>query len=210
MRPDPHSVSDSRGWNTAAANFRGSWAGERPGMKTAVGPVRTRTVIWEREKMESEQNYKEKLAPIFARYQDDKCSLIDIMQEVQAEYGYLPVDAIYEISAHPGVSPATIKGVATFYSQFRLTPIGKYLVTLCQGTACHVNGSEQIRKALCEELKIQCGETTEDGMFTLQDVACLGCCSLSPAMMINGNTYGSLTPDKAIRIVRDLKKGAEA
>ena len=64
--------------------------------------------------------------------------------------------------------------------------------------------------ALCEELKIQCGETTEDGMFTLQDVACLGCCSLSPAMMINGNTYGSLTPDKAIRIVRDLKKGAEA
>ena len=179
-------------------------------MKTAVGPVWTRTVIWEREKMESEQNYKEKLAPIFARYQDDKCSLIDIMQEVQAEYGYLPVDAIYEISAHTGVSPATIKGVATFYSQFRLTPIGKYLVTLCQGTACHVNGSEQIRKALCEELKIQCGETTEDGMFTLQDVACLGCCSLSPAMMINGNTYGSLTPDKAIRIVRDLKKGAEA
>ena len=99
-------------------------------------------------------------------------------------------------------------GVATFYSQFRLNPVGKYLIMLCQGTACHVNGSQQIEKTINEYLGIKDGETTDDGLFTLKNVACLGCCSLSPVMMINDETYGSLTPEKAISIFKELKEKA--
>ena len=100
-------------------------------------------------------------------------------------------------------------GVATFYSQFRLKPVGKYLIMLCQGTACHVNGSQRIEQAIKDELGISDGETTDDGLFTLKNVACLGCCSLSPVMMINDETYGRLTPDKAKEILRNLRKEAE-
>lgn len=133
-------------------------------------------------------------------------SLITILQHTQDVYGYLPTDVIYHIADRVGVSPAKVMGVATFYSQFRLQPVGKYLIMLCQGTACHVNGSEKIEKAIMEELGIADGETTPDGMFTLKNVACLGCCSLSPVMMINDETYGSLTPDKTKEILRELKE----
>lgn len=95
-------------------------------------------------------------------------------------------------------------GVATFYSYFRLQPMGTYQIMLCDGTACHVNGSERIRTAITQELGIHNGETTEDGMFTLNEVACLGCCSLAPVMMINGDTYGNLTPEKTIKILRPV------
>ena len=100
-------------------------------------------------------------------------------------------------------------GVATFYTQFRLKPVGKYLIMLCQGTACHVNGSERIETTIKEHLGISDGETTEDGLFTLKNVACLGCCSLSPVMMINGETYGSLTPEKTVSILNSLKEAAK-
>lgn len=139
-------------------------------------------------------------------------SLIAILQKAQDIYGYLPVDVIYHIAEETGVAPAKVMGVATFYTQFRLKPVGKYLIMLCQGTACHVNGSELIEQAIKDELGIADGETTDDGLFTLKNVACLGCCSLSPVMMINGETYGSLTPDKTKNILRDLaaKGGAGA
>lgn len=135
-----------------------------------------------------------------------KGSLITILQKTQDVYGYLPKDAIIEISKRTGIAESEIMGVATFYTQFRLTPVGKYLIMLCQGTACHVNSSELILQAIREELGIDDGETTEDGLFSLECVACLGCCSLSPVMMINEDTYGSLTPDKAIKILRDLRE----
>jgi NADH-quinone oxidoreductase subunit E len=96
-------------------------------------------------------------------------------------------------------------GVATFYTQFRLKPVGKNLIMLCKGTACHVNGADSIAQALQAELGIEDGGTTEDGLFSLKEVACLGCCSLSPVMMINETTYGSLTPEKAKEIVRKIK-----
>ena len=99
-------------------------------------------------------------------------------------------------------------GVATFYTQFRLKPVGKYLIMLCQGTACHVNGSERIENTIKEHLGICDGETTADGLFTLKNVACLGCCSLSPVMMINDETYGSLTPEKTVSILEALKEEA--
>lgn len=135
-----------------------------------------------------------------------KGSLITILQKTQDIYGYLPKEAIEYISSRTGIAESEIMGVATFYTQFRLAPVGKYLIMLCQGTACHVNSSELILKTVSEELGISDGETTEDGLFSLKCVACLGCCSLSPVMMINENTYGSLTPDKTRKILRELRE----
>ena len=146
--------------------------------------------------------------PVLEKYDGVKGSLIAILQHAQEIYGYLPIDVISYISEKTGIPPAKILGVATFYAQFRLEPVGKYLIMLCQGTACHVNGSELISAAITDELGIVNGETTEDGLFTLKHVACLGCCSLSPVMMINDKVYSSLTPDKARKVLRDLKVAA--
>lgn len=146
---------------------------------------------------------------VLAKYADVDGSLITILQNAQEIYGYLPVDVLYHIAERIGSTPAKVMGVATFYSQFRLKPVGKYLIMLCQGTACHVNGSQRIEQAIYDELGISDGETTDDGLFTLKNVACLGCCSLSPVMMINDETYGRLTPDKAKEILRNLRKEAE-
>ena len=136
-------------------------------------------------------------------------SLITILQKAQDIYGYLPTDVLYHIADATGSTPAKVIGVATFYTQFRFKPKGKYLILLCQGTACHVNGSERIADAVYETIGIRDGETTDDGLFTLTHVACLGCCSLSPVMMINGSTYGSLTPAKVKEILTSLAKEAE-
>lgn len=136
-------------------------------------------------------------------------SLITILQKAQEIYGYLPQDVIRYISEKTGIKPAKIMGVATFYTQFRLKPVGKYLIMLCKGTACHVNGSDLIERTITETLGIHDGETTEDGLFTLKNVACLGCCSLSPVMMINDETYGSLTPDKTKKILAELTAQAK-
>ena len=136
----------------------------------------------------------------------DKSLLMAVMQQAQDIYGYLPVDVILHISQRTGIKVTKIMGVATFYSQFRLEPVGKYLIMLCQGTACHVNGSLQIEKVINEYLGIKDGETTEDGLFTLKNVACLGCCSISPAMMINDTAYGKLTSEKVIDIIESIRK----
>ena len=148
------------------------------------------------------------LDDVLSQYKNVKGSLITILQKAQDIYGYLPTDVIYHVASETGNTPAKVMGVATFYTQFRLQPVGKYLIMLCQGTACHVNGSERIEAAICEELGIKDGETTEDGLFTLKCVACLGCCSLSPVMMINEETYGSLTPEKTINILNELREKA--
>ena len=154
------------------------------------------------------------IEPVLDTYADTPGSLITILQETQETYGYLPMDVMEHIAERTGTPIATIVGVATFYAQFRLEPVGKYLIMLCQGTACHVNGSELISAAISDELGIENGQTTADGLFSLEHVACLGCCSLSPVMMINGRTYGRLTPDKARKILRGLaaeeNEGGEA
>ena len=136
-------------------------------------------------------------------------SLITILQQTQDIYGYLPKEAIEKISDKTGIATSEIMGVGTFYTQFRFQPVGKYLIMLCQGTACHVNSSELILQTIKDELHIEDGETTEDGLFSLKCVACLGCCSLSPVMMINNNTYGSLTPDKTKKILKELREAAQ-
>ena len=153
------------------------------------------------------------LAPTREKYAKVPGSLITILQKAQEIYGYLSPDAINYISECTGIAPAKIYGVATFYAQFRLEPIGKYLIMLCKGTACHVNGADMIEEAICEHLEIQDGETTEDGIFTLNNVACLGCCSLAPVMMVRSadgdETYGNLTKDKVREILDDIRGNAE-
>lgn len=147
------------------------------------------------------------LAPmegVIKKYQDQAGSLITVLQEAQTIYGYLPMKVLAYIASELHVKPARVYGAATFYTQFRLQPVGKHLILLCQGTACHVNGAERIASALSEELKISTGETTADGLFTLDTAACLGCCSLAPVMMIDGQAYGPLTPDSAVNVIRKI------
>lgn len=146
---------------------------------------------------------------VLGEYAEVKGSLITILQKTQDIYGYLPKEAIELISEKTGIATSEIMGVGTFYTQFRFQPIGKYLIMLCQGTACHVNSSELILQTVKDELGIDDGETTEDGLFSLKCVACLGCCSLSPVMMINGDTYGSLTPTKTKQILAQLREASK-
>ena len=134
------------------------------------------------------------IADVLDKYAAVKGSLITILQKTQDIYGYIPTDAIYHIAEKTGLTPAKIMGVATFYSQFRFQAVGKYLIMICKGTACYVNGAERIIEAVQEELGIGDNQTTEDGLFSLSLVSCLGCCSLAPVMMINDNTHGRLTP----------------
>ena len=157
---------------------------------------------------ERSQDFAE-LAPVLEEYAKTPGSLITILQKTQDIYGYLSVDAINYISEMTGIRPAKIYGVATFYSQFRLKPIGKYLVMMCQGTACHVNGSKAIAEEVSDYLGVEDGDTTEDGIFTLNNVACLGCCSLAPVMMVKSEdgdeTYGRLTKDKVKAILDEMR-----
>ena len=146
------------------------------------------------------------LNDVLEHYGDVKGSLITILQKTQDIYGYVPIDAVYHIAERTGLTPAKIMGVATFYSQFRFTAVGKYLIMVCKGTACYVNGAERIIDAISEELGIGNNETTEDGLFSLSIVSCLGCCSLAPVMTINEDTYGSLTPDKVKKILREIRE----
>ena len=146
---------------------------------------------------------------VLEEYASVKGSLITILQNTQDIYGYLPKEAIELISEKTGIATSEIMGVGTFYTQFRFEPVGKYRIMLCQGTACHVNSSELILQTIKDELGIEDGQTTADGLFSLKCVACLGCCSLSPVMMINEDTYGSLTPDKTKKILKELREAAQ-
>lgn len=146
-----------------------------------------------------------RIVDIVQHYKKDKGSLITILQKVQEVYKYVPIEAVEYIARETEIKPAKIYGVLTFYTQFRMNPIGENLIMLCQGTACHVNGSQRIEETIIDELGIKDGETTKDGLFTLINVACLGCCSLSPVMMINGDTFGNLTPSSVKQILDDIK-----
>lgn len=132
-------------------------------------------------------------------------ALIPLLQSAQDSYGYIPEKAIHYISEVVGIPAADIYGVITFYAQFRLKPLGKNVIRICEGTACHVNGAKNIVKVLQNELGIGVGETTEDGLFTLQSVACLGCCSLAPVIMINDDTHGNLTPEMTKKVIKKYK-----
>jgi NADH:ubiquinone oxidoreductase subunit E len=138
----------------------------------------------------------------------DRC--VTILQKLQAVYGFLPAEALDRVVANSDITRAQIYGVATFYDQFRFTPVGRFLIRVCHGTACHVNGAKRITQAIESFLEITDGQTTPDGLFTLETVACLGCCSLSPVMMVNQTVHGRLTPKEAQSILKDYRRQALA
>ncbi len=143
---------------------------------------------------------------LIEKYKNKKGNMIPILQGVQEIYGYIPKDAFLKVSKETQLELSDMYGVATFYAQFRLKPAGKHVVKVCHGTACHVQNAKELTVALQDSLKVSDGETTDDGLFTLESVACLGCCSLAPVLMIGDETYGKLNGDKAIKIVRDIKR----
>ncbi|MCL2088413.1 MAG: NADH-quinone oxidoreductase subunit NuoE [Oscillospiraceae bacterium] len=128
--------------------------------------------------------------------------LISVLQEAQDLYGWLSPQLLAYIAHRTKIKPAKVMGVVTFYTQFRLKPAGKNLILLCQGTACHVNGSGGIEEAIKEYLGVDEGQITADGLFSYSNVACLGCCSLSPVMMIGDKTYGNLTKESVSDILK--------
>jgi len=142
---------------------------------------------------------------IMSGYSGSAAELIPLLQQLQEAYGYLPRDIIERLAAQTKLSAAHIMGVITFYAQFRLEPVGKNIVKVCFGTACHVIGAENIADAICRELDVALGGTTADGEFTVESVACLGCCSLAPVVMINDETFGRLTVEGAREMVREFK-----
>jgi len=140
------------------------------------------------------------------RYNGAPGELIPLLQSAQEHFGYIPRRAIKYISGVTNTPESTIYGVITFYSQFRLQPMGKHQVRLCTGTACHVAGAPTLLDTISDELGVEENGTTEDGLFTLFTVACIGCCSLAPVMMINDETYGRLTPAEARKIIRRIRR----
>jgi len=142
---------------------------------------------------------------LLLKYKGKKGNLIPLLQGTQEIFGYIPREAFVKISEKTGLNLTAIYGVATFYAQFRLEPVGKHIIKVCHGTACHVQNAKSITDALKEALKVDDGETTEDGMFTLESVACLGCCSLAPVMMIGEETYGKLTGSQAVKIIKNIR-----
>jgi NADH:ubiquinone oxidoreductase subunit E len=149
---------------------------------------------------------KEKIDQVINKFIGKKGSLIPLLQEVQAIDKYLSKEVMRYVSEKTGVNLAQIYGVATFYTMFRLKPQGKHVIRVCKGTACHVSDANSVLKALKSELKLTGVEdTTKDGLFTVMEVACLGCCSLAPVIMVDDNTYGKLTPELIPGILKKYK-----
>jgi len=143
----------------------------------------------------------------YLRYFDkDKSNLIKGLQKVQQSEGYVSDEAITEVSRYFGASEAEVEGVLTFYAQFKRTKPGKYKISVCDGTACHIKGSPLILEWISAELGIKSGETDPAGLFSLETVACLGCCSLAPALSVNGKAYGKLDRKSTIKILNEHKK----
>ena len=143
---------------------------------------------------------EEHLKAILSSYKGKRDELIPILQQVQTEFGYLPEQAMLEIAQFVGVPESQVYAVASFYAQFRFTPVGRNMVMVCRGTACHVRGARRILEEVERILGIKEGETTPDLKYTLETVACIGCCALSPCMMINKKVYARLTQARIRKI----------
>ena len=136
------------------------------------------------------------LGEVFSSFAGKEDELIPVLQAVQGELGYLPEDALMAIARFTGVPESRVYGVASFYAQFRFSPIGRQHVMVCRGTACHVRGAPRILEEIERCLGIKEGETSEDLEYSLETVACIGCCGLSPAIMVNGKVVAKMTPQK--------------
>jgi len=140
---------------------------------------------------------------ICEQYKDWKGATIPVLQKTQDAYGFLFPELVERIADNLNMSPHTIYGVITFYAQFYTKPRGKYIIRVCRGTACHVQGSGRISEIVSEEFKIKNGETSSDLLFTLEEVSCIGACGMAPVIMINNKTYGNLKPEDARKIFKD-------
>ena len=143
------------------------------------------------------------LCELFSKYKPEKDNLIQMLNEVQEHYGYVPESAQREVSEFLKIPMAEIYGVITFYSRFTLKPKGKYNVAICLGTACFVKGSEKLLDTAKEALKIKEGETTEDGKFSLEATRCIGACGLAPVFTVNDEVYGKATPELMKKVIAE-------
>ena len=143
----------------------------------------------------------EKMQEILKKYTKDKSNLIQILNEVQEYYGYIPKSAQVEISEYLGLPMAEVYGVITFYSRFTLKPKGKYNIAVCLGTACFVKGSEKVLDRVKEKLGIDVGETTPDGKFSIEATRCIGACGLAPVFTVNDEVYGKATPEMIDKVI---------
>ncbi|MCY2929621.1 MAG: NADH-quinone oxidoreductase subunit NuoE [Planctomycetota bacterium] len=131
-------------------------------------------------------------------YQADKSWLVMILQDIQEAYNYLPQPVLEHVAVRLALTPSHVYRVATFYASFSLTRRGRHLILICDGTACHLRGAENLQEELTRRLGVAPGQTTADGLFTLETVACLGACALAPVMMIDGTYFGKLTSEKIV------------
>jgi len=152
------------------------------------------------------QSFERDVESVFEKHSSEPSSLIPILQTAQETFGYLPRDVVEKIAEYLELPVSKIYGVATFYAQFRFEPLGDHMIRVCHGTACHVKGADKIGEAVENKLGIETGETTEDGQFTLERVACLGCCSLAPVMMVDDTAHGDLTREKAKDIIKKYEE----
>ena len=154
--------------------------------------------------MTAAENIDSTLQEIFASKGKSQAELIPILQNVQQVYGYLSRSNMLKISEHLEMSPNEVYGVASFYQQFKFIESGKHIISVCLGTACFVKGGKILAETVRTKLGIEPGETTEDGLFSFERVACLGCCALSPVAQIDGEVYGQLKPAKLLRIIKRM------
>ncbi|MFO8109895.1 MAG: NADH-quinone oxidoreductase subunit NuoE [Thermoplasmata archaeon] len=152
---------------------------------------------------------EEKIKDILHSFEPKENSLIPMLQACQKHLGYLPRDVMERISGYLDIPLSKVYGVITFYAQFRLEPLGKHLVKVCHGTACHVRGADKINEIIENELGIKSGETSPDGTFTLERVACLGCCSLAPVIMVDDRVHGNLDREKVKSVVASYRGEVE-
>ena len=155
--------------------------------------------------MKTAKTIEKTVKDIIKKYDGDKTAMIAILQDVQEECRYLPKEALSSISKKMDVPLTRIYEIATFYNAFSLKPRGKYVVEVCAGTACHVQGAANLMDRLERDLSIECGETTQDKTFTLEEVRCLGCCSLAPVIRIGADVHPNLTQDEIPKILRNYK-----
>ncbi len=146
------------------------------------------------------------LNELLSKYEQDKSNLIQILNQVQEKYGYISEESQKEISEYLGISMAEVYGVITFYSRFTLKPKGKYNIAVCLGTACFVKGSEKVLDKVKQILKIDVGQTTEDGLFSIEATRCIGACGLAPVFTVNDEVYGKATPEMVEEVIKKIKE----
>jgi NADH-quinone oxidoreductase subunit E len=152
---------------------------------------------------------QDKLKEIFSKYEGEKHELIPILQDTQAKFRYLPAAAMKEISRFLHMPESTVYGVSTFYAQFKLTPLGRRIIRVCRGTACHVRGASKVLAEIEKQLGVKAGETTDDLEYTLETVACIGACALAPTMTIDNETFGKMTTKKVAEVLGDRSKAGQ-